>query len=123
MSPKLLYALDKFRELCGKPVYVSPAEGATWRPLSSSYHSCLPERNKQSWAIDVFPTCTPWEAFISALSVPEINGIGLYPLWRYKDLDFGMHIDIRNTKRVIWVEKIHKQYDTIHSFSDLGGLI
>jgi hypothetical protein len=126
MSPKLLTALDMFRERCNAPVYVSPAEGATWRPRhkgSHSYHSCIPGRNKQSWAIDVFPTCDPWEAFLAATSVPEINGIGLYPHWQFNSLKFGMHLDIRHDPRVVWWEPTDHVYRTIHSFKHLEQLI
>ena len=126
MSPRLLCALDEFREKCNAPVYVSPVEEATWRPIkkgSLSYHSCIPGRNKQSWAIDIFPTCTPWVAFISALSVQNINGIGLYPHWNFGDLCYGMHIDVRTDPRVIWWKGKDKIYRTIHTLENFSQCI
>jgi len=121
MAPRLLCALDSFRELTHAPVYLSPAPGAQWRmDGTTSQHNAQP----QSRAVDIFPTCAPWDAFVAALSVPEIKGIGIYPHWRYKNLTYGMHLDVRSAiDKCIWWRNKDNEYTTIHSMKLLQGLI
>lgn len=119
LSPKLLFALDSFRSKLGRAVYVSPVEGAGYRnDNSNSYHCCVSGRNKQSWAIDLFPDCDLWYSFTTILQIPEIKGIGIYPHWSYKHMSYGMHIDIRETpNKIIWYQNKDKEYITIHSMN------
>ena len=117
MSPRLLSALDNFRGLLKRPIYVSPASGATWRnDNSNSMHNGHNGRNGNSRAVDLFPDCDMFQAFINVLQIPEINGIGLYPHWNYNKLNWGMHIDIRKSNaKVIWWQNKHKEYFTIYT--------
>ena len=110
MSPKLLNALDNFRDLLERPIYVSPAPGATYRSDSStSMHSF-------GKAVDIFPKCDMFQAFTNVLQVPDIMGIGLYPHWRYGKLNWGMHIDVREAvDKVIWWQNKDKEYFTIYT--------
>lgn len=117
MSPRLLCALDDFRHVLKSPVYLSPSPSAQWRDDgSTSLHNINKNEQKQSSAIDIFPTCTMWYAFLAALQVPTIKGIGLYPHWTYGKLNYGMHLDIRSSLNpVIWWRNKDNEYQTIHS--------
>ena len=126
MSPRLLCALDDFRDVLGLPVYLSPVKGAQWRNDNSNSQHNINHSRRQSRAIDIFPKGDPWHCFMAALSIPNIKGIGLYPHWEYpsKHLTFGMHLDVRETPcRVIWWENIDKEYITIHSFNAVKEFI
>lgn len=123
IDPRLLVALDIYRELLQKPVYISPTEGAIVRQdNSNSQHNIL--RYKQSRAIDIFPAGEPWDSFICALQIPEIKGIGLYPYWSYQTFKFGMHLDVRESRnKIIWWQNELKEYNTIHSLTQFQGVI
>jgi len=125
MAPELLCALDEFRHKTKAPVYLSPAKGAQWRNDNTrSQHNINLSAQKQSRAIDVFPSVSLWYAFLAAIEVPSIKGIGIYPHWRYKNLTYGIHLDVRDTEdKVIWWESRDREYITIHSFEQLNTMI
>lgn len=113
MNPKQLKALDKFRELMGSPVFISPVEGGLGRhggDVNSSQH------NVDKWgmvnATDVFPTVKANNAkgwkYISTEAERQLvfenakkagfTGIGLYT-----DTFPGnmLHVDVRSDRTAI----------------------
>lgn len=83
MNPKQLKALDKFRELMGSPVFISPAEGAIGRhggDVNSSQHNV--DKWGQVNATDVFPT------------VPAANKKG----WKYITTEAERQLVFKNAK-------------------------
>lgn len=104
MDPKLLLVLDRFRDEWGKPVAVSPAEGAIGRrlnPPNISYH------NISKWglvkAIDVMPdglrSGSDFRKVFEAAKKAGATGIGLYPDWKPKP---GIHLDVRDGALAKW---------------------
>lgn len=123
ISFDLLYALDKLRGILGSAIYPSPASGAIVRPYeggSKSWHCIIPGRNKYGMAIDLFPTISIIDTALVAVSIPEIQGIGIYPFWRWgaKELIGGVHIDIRPPKasgeKVVWWRDAEGVYRYLH---------
>ncbi|MGB0664393.1 MAG: hypothetical protein ACPGMR_11470 [Pontibacterium sp.] len=103
LAPSLLTSLDKFRELWGAPVLISPVDGAIGRHLG---HDNLSQHNIDRWgevrAVDVFPeglnSLTAKRAYECAKKA-GFTGIGLYsdtrPSWM-------MHLDVRDGKLATW---------------------
>ncbi len=96
MSPDLLKKLDRFRELWGAPITVSPVNGALGRHLGPHDDS---QHNIDKWgevrAIDVFPYGLNAENAEYAKKLAQqagFSGIGIYsdtrPSWM-------MHLDVR----------------------------
>lgn len=97
LDPRLMRALDAFRELWGDPVNISPAPGAVGRSLgaqATSRHNI--DRYGTVQAVDVFPKgmATRKEAERAAVCAEQagFGGIGLYPHWRPAP---GLHLDVR----------------------------
>lgn len=99
ISPDTLYALDKFRELWGRPVTVSPVEGAIVRHGGNGDTS---QHNVDLWgvsrAIDFFPkglSASNAERAYQLAREAGFSGIGIYndtkPGWM-------MHGDTRTDK-------------------------
>ncbi|MBC8427291.1 MAG: hypothetical protein H8D97_00215 [Proteobacteria bacterium] len=68
---RLVEVLDIYRKFLGSRVHISPLDGAVYsddtsQHTSKSWHYVIPGRNKFSRAIDVFPDCELYEAFIMA---------------------------------------------------------
>ena len=119
MSPEIVCALEKYRDKLKCPVFLSPAPGAQWREDNSkSYHNI--KLYGQSKACDIFPSSNMWLAFITALQIPEINGIGLYPYWNFGKLNYGLHLDVREAdSTVVWWRDKENEYHTIWSTQDI----
>ncbi len=94
---KLLDTLDKFRELWGAPVMISPASGAVGRRLGDAATS---QHNIDHWgcvnAVDVMPkgmmTRADMERAIKLAQEAGFTGIGVYPFWHPFP---GLHLDVR----------------------------
>lgn len=123
MDPKLVYALDKYRELLKAPVFLSPAPGAQWRDDDSqSYHNI--RKYGQSKACDIFPTANLWISFLTALQIPEIKGIGIYPYWHFNKLNYGMHLDVRDSStKVIWWRDKEEEYHSLWNTADIVNFV
>ena len=104
LSAAVIVALDKYRDLLGFPVYVSP--GNWGAHAAQSYHYRVPGRNDFAWAVDVFPACDLLFAWLTAVKCSFWGGIGCYPFWTWngKGLRGGLHLDIRRQDpcRVMW---------------------
>ncbi len=123
MDAKLICALDEFRHLTRSPVFLSPAPGAQWRRDNTSSQHNINAHN-QSRAIDLFPSCSLWYAFLTAMSVPEIIGVGIYPHWQFGTLNYGMHLDVREgVNKIVWWKNKDNIYKTIHSTSGFEVLL
>ncbi len=96
MAPKLLRALDQFREQLGEPLQVSPAPGAAARTLgpgAGSLHNVT--KHGSSYAIDVLipEGYTLRGAYEAAKASGLFSGIGVYPDWQPRP---GLHLDVRH---------------------------
>lgn len=83
LNPFALQALDKLRELYGKPIYPSPVKGAVVRfgGNPKSQHYVGEDKNhiiRHSKAIDIFPTGVPIEFLTYVLNSGLFSGIGMY---------------------------------------------
>jgi len=84
MYLSLFMALDKLRNLCGKPVYVNCGY-ATSGHSPRSYHY-------KGMAADIhIKNMNVLDQFLFAEKIDEFNGIGIYPDWHNP----GLHVDIR----------------------------
>jgi len=103
MDPRLLEALDEFRDRLRAPVMISPAQGALGRHLGAEHHS---RHNVDRWgtvqAADIMlPRGPDLYDQHSAMAVVGIatscgfGGIGIYLGWEPYP---GMHLDIRPFK-------------------------
>ena len=107
VDPRLIYTLDKYRTQLGHKVFPSPVKGALAR-LGGSRNSRHYAIGRKSDAIDIFPDCNVMQAFFLALSMEDINGIGIYPYTCYNSSKLWpmLHIDMRplkNGKKTIWM--------------------
>ena len=97
MHPRLVTLLDVFRFAWGRPVMVSPADGAIGRRNDTESRHNI-ERWGRVEAIDVMPAAM--ERAEQAREAAEtarrcgITGIGVYPHWSPRP---GMHLDVRDT--------------------------
>lgn len=93
MDPDLLVVMDKFRELWGRPVLVSPAPGAIGRTTGSSFHNYA--KHGKVKAIDLMPrfmhTAADRKLAFECATMAGATGIGLYPDWHPSQ---GIHIDV-----------------------------
>lgn len=95
----LLDKLDKFRDLWGAPVMVSPAHGAVGRQLGKDATS---QHNIDRWgwvkAVDVMPKGmlerADMERAIRLAEEAGFTGIGVYPFWHPFP---GLHLDVRDS--------------------------
>jgi len=105
-DPNLIYEIDNYRSMLGKPVYVSPVPGALARFEGStqSQHYAV---GRKSTAIDGIPTGDIKHAWLLAVSSGIFGGVGLYPHTRFKNKPWPMlHLDIRrSTTTTIWVRE------------------
>lgn len=97
MNPKLLYALDAFREKLGHPIMISPAHGALGRYMGKEEGS---QHNVTKWgqvnAVDVMPKGVYLdEAYLVAKNLNKFTGIGVYPDWLPLP---GLHLDVRSDR-------------------------
>jgi len=101
MNPKVLLAIDKFRDIRGKPVHISPHPHALGRHLGLKNTS---QHNIDFWkkvnAIDFFPEGIESkgdraQAFEDAKEA-GFSGIGIYTDTTYKkNCNIMMHGDVR----------------------------
>lgn len=129
MSPKLLKTMDKFRELTGSPVFISPVEGGLGR-FGGDSHS---QHNVDMWgevkAADMFPTVPAnnakgWKLveteeerqFIYEKALEAgFTGIGLYTDTIYNNQTANMlHGDVREDRTeanpALWSRVDRKYY-------------
>jgi hypothetical protein len=94
--PHLLERLQKYRTILGKPVIPSQTPGALARFDDDSAGSMHYAVCRYSKAIDVFPDCDIFEAFIVAVRSGLFYGIGVYfdthINGEYKPM---LHLDLR----------------------------
>ena len=100
--PELIYQLNTFRKVLGRPIYPSPVKGALARQSGSenSRHYAV---NRLSDAIDVFCTGDPFHTWITAITSKLWGGIGIYPFTRFQGREWVMfHLDMR-PGMTLWV--------------------
>lgn len=108
--------LDTLRDQLGHALIPSPVTGGWVREGGStgSRHYIGPIRQGSdgqlesahlSTAGDFFPKCDVRKAFLAALAIPEIGGIGVYLDTRGPDGTRWnmMHIDLREGPRQVWM--------------------
>ena len=98
LDPKLLVALDHFRDRIGRPVIISPDPGALFRirPAESDGNS----QHFFGRAADVMlPSGLAGRADIDAARAAGFTGIGIYPHWRPHP---GYHLDVRPGRPASW---------------------
>lgn len=111
----VIRALDRFRDRLGHPVVPSPVAGAWIREGGSRtsqhyvgpiklYENGEPQSQRLGVAADVFPLCDIRYAFLTALSMPEFGGVGIYlDTHRNGRAAPMMHLDLRTGTRQIWL--------------------
>ena len=102
MSQKQLDCLDKFRELWGAPVNISPVDGALGRNGGDSKSLHNIERYGEVRAADIFPTGLDnnnlQRAYDCAIEA-GFTGIGIYKEARPSIM---MHLDTRDGRLAKW---------------------
>lgn len=115
-----LYRLDFFRSELGSPVYPSPLEAGWIRTDGSKTSRHYIGENgdeRESDAGDVFITCDPFYALITAVRC-GYTGIGLYFDTQYKSKPMVMmHLDTRPGTPVVWT-RVDGEYTTIYPRPD-----
>ena len=114
---ELMFKLDKFRELLGNSIYISPAEGSIARfdeKYAYSQHFATRTGSIKSRAIDVFPAAPAFEVLVKALSFGW-GGVGVYFDTYFRGQPCIMfHFDIRERKKyqmcTFWWRRDHKYY-------------
>ena len=105
-EPKLIYNLDSFRKIVGRPISPSPVTGALARFDLDSINSRHYAVDRESDAIDVFVSAEPATTFIHAISCRLWGGIGIYFDTKFRGKQHIMyHLDCRPLKNglpVIW---------------------
>jgi len=106
----MLISLQETRTRLNKPIIISRANGSLARfgdGSSSSRHYAM---NRYSDAIDFFPDCDPFEAFVVISSIGLWGGIGIYFDTELKGLKKVMfHCDKRR-QPLIWFRNNGKYY-------------
>lgn len=117
-DPKIIYAVDDYRGITGKPVHPSPVPGALAR-LDGSKTGRHYAVNRKSDAIDVFPEGDIRTNWMLAVTSGLFGGVGLYPFTKYRGRDWPMlHLDCRPFKgeggkddfTLLWLRDQHGQY-------------
>lgn len=130
VDPQLIPALDDYRVDLGKPVHLSPVEGAVVAisgHSNQSYHYPVVDAGKiirPGQAADIFPACDLAYAWMTALRHP-FGGIGVYPYWKYseKEITGGLHLDLRrNRKRALWWRDEQGDYHYLKDQGDIKNL-
>ena len=100
--PYLLEAIQRYRTLLGKPFHPSPAPGALARFELDDIYSEHYALGQMSKALDVFPDCDIFKAFMIAIRSGLFNGAGVYFDTHYKGAYKPMlHLDLRFDK-LMW---------------------
>lgn len=106
MKPELVYALDRMRKICGRPIKINSAYRAT---DPGSTHSA-------GEAADiVIEGLSLMDQFLLAEKMGCFRGIGLYPAWNRP----GLHVDVRKLevgeigKR--WIRDAAEQYIALNA--------
>lgn len=102
VSPILIVALDRFRHELNRPLHISPVPGAVYaeKPgfhAENSWHYCIPGRNEQAMAADIFVEGDLYKAWSLATRCIEFGGVGIYPYasWAGRPYRGMLHLDIR----------------------------
>ena len=104
LDPRVHEPLDKFRELWGFPVFISPVKGSVARRAGNSKSQHNVTRYGLSRAVDCFPQMmtnhSARETALACAIKAGFTGIGLYPDWRDgRGNHGGIHLDIRHVDR------------------------
>lgn len=92
MDTELLLGLDRFRDLLGAAVVISPAPDAIGRMSNkASQHYPAPVVR----AIDIMPAVTDLAHAYRVARKVGFHGIGVYPDWRPRP---GLHLDMRTDR-------------------------
>jgi len=131
VSPELITALDIFRSAHGKPVHISPVDGAVYADnqghLSNSWHYIIEGRNTHSMAADIFPEESLIKAWLLAIKMARFGGVGLYPFaaWQQpkKNLLGMLHLDIRPySSKVLWWRDVSGTYHYLNDENDINAV-
>jgi hypothetical protein len=117
-EPRLFKTLDGFRVDLGYPIYPSPVKGALAREYGSktSRHYAI---GRLSTAVDIFPDCSVYHAFI--IATQYFGGVGVYFDTHFKGRKWIMlHVDLRQTK-THWYRDDHI-YHTLNTEKDYNKL-
>jgi hypothetical protein len=115
--PYLLEAVQKYRTLLGHPFIPSPTPGALARFEPDDMKSMHYALAKMSKALDGFPDCDIFEAFLIAVRSGLFGGVGVYLDTQLKGSYKPMlHLDLRETP-LMWYRAggVYK-YDTAPDF-------
>ena len=112
IDKRLIDALIDIRYLSGIPITPSPSIDGWYRDSGSekSRHYAI---GRLSDAGDIFPARgRVLDLWLVVLSHPDINGIGLYTDTNGPDGRpwIMMHIDLRQTKKLLWIRDCGKYY-------------
>ena len=101
MSPELLRKLDKFRELWGDKVMISPVSGAIGRHLG---HDDTSQHNVDKWGevrgIDIFPKGLNASTKAKAIRCAKKAGFTGYGIYSDTKPSWMMHVDVRADRTV-----------------------
>jgi len=109
----VIYFLDDYRDALGERVHPSPVSGAIVRfdGSKTSRHYAV---GRLSDAIDIFPEGNPIKAWLTAMSMPEWGGIGIYFDTHNDGRPWVMlHLDLRpyvGHMRTVWYRLNGKDY-------------
>lgn len=117
MNKELILKLNYLRHLWGKPIVISPVNGAIGRHAGNSRSRHNIDYYGEVKAIDIFPQGIEYDKkkaldFYLLAKKVGFGGIGVYPHWKPS---IGFHLDIRDNF-VDWVDvatypKKHKYVD------------
>jgi len=97
LDPELKKMLDKFRELWGSPVTISPHPDAIARTTGNGFHNY--KKHGSVKAVDIMPsnfvTTEDFRRGYETAMAAGATGIGIYPDWKPQA---GMHIDVGQRK-------------------------
>lgn len=131
VDPQLVYGVDNYRAGLGKPVHLSPVEGAVVAMgghSEQSYHYPIVIEGKiirPGQAADIFPGCDLAYAWLTALRHYIFGGIGVYPYWKYADkgITGGLHLDLRSgRRRALWWQDEQGEYYYLRDPDDIHRL-
>ncbi len=124
VSAILVMILDRFRDYCGIPFYLTPAgEGASYSTHGHapySWHYVIHDRYPFALAVDFFPEPRNESTYLDIAHIALMKkwrGIGVYPDTHHSGLGEGahlVHLDLRFTPSAYWV-RIKGKYVSYHT--------
>ena len=111
VSAILVILLDKFRDYCDVPFYLTPAgEGASYCTTGharESWHYVIEDRHPYALAVDFFPKLG--YADIGLIAIHKgWRGVGIYPDTKYPRVGAKahmLHFDLRFTEPLYWIRR------------------